>query len=48
MGAMYTAMCYSLAELSAAIPTTCGAYSCARRALAPLGGFMTGTAVLIE
>ncbi len=48
MGAMYTAMCFSLAELSSAIPTTGGGYGFARRALGPLGGFMTGTAVLIE
>ena len=48
MGAMYTAMCFSLAELSSAIPATGGGYGFARRALGPLGGFMTGTAVLIE
>jgi ethanolamine permease len=48
MGAMYTAMCFSLAELSSAIPAAGGGYGFARRALGPLGGFMTGTAVLIE
>jgi ethanolamine permease len=48
MGTMYTAMCFALAELSSAIPTTGGGYGFARRALGPLGGFMTGTAILIE
>jgi ethanolamine permease len=45
---MYTAMVFSLAELSSTIPTAGGGYGFARRAMGPLGGFMTGTAILIE
>jgi ethanolamine permease len=48
MAIMYTAMVFSLAELSSMIPTAGGGYGFARRALGPLGGFMTGTAILIE
>src|SRR5919112_2718015 len=47
MATMYTAMVFSLAELSTTIPTAGGGYGFARRALGPLGGFMTGTAILI-
>ncbi|MBA2513098.1 MAG: ethanolamine permease [Solirubrobacterales bacterium] len=48
MAVMYTCMVFSLAELSSTIPTAGGGYGFARRALGPLGGFMTGTAILIE
>ncbi|MCC7086431.1 MAG: ethanolamine permease [Pirellulales bacterium] len=48
MAVMYTCMCFALAELSAAIPTAGGGYGFARRAFGPLGGFLTGTAILIE
>ena len=48
MGAMYTCMVLSLAELSASLPTAGGGYSFARRALGPTGGFLTGTAILLE
>ena len=48
MGTMYTCMVFSLAELSACLPTAGGGYSYARRALGPTGGFMTGTAILLE
>jgi ethanolamine permease len=48
MATMYTAMVFALAELSAALPTAGGGYAFARRALGPLGGYMTGTAILIE
>jgi ethanolamine permease len=48
MATMYTAMVFALAELSSTIPTAGGGYGFARRALGPLGGFMTGTAILIE
>lgn len=48
MAIMYFAMVFSLAELSAALPTAGGGYSFARRAFGPLGGFMTGAAILIE
>jgi ethanolamine permease len=45
---MYTAMVFSLAELSSALPTAGGGYTFARRAMGPWGGFLTGTAILIE
>ncbi len=48
MATMYVAMVFSLAELSSTIPTAGGGYGFARRALGPWGGFMTGTAILIE
>ena len=48
MGTMYTAMIFALAELSSTIPTAGGGYGFARRAMGPLGGFATGTAILIE
>ncbi|MFE4637465.1 ethanolamine permease [Streptomyces sp. NPDC056773] len=48
MGAMYACLVYSLAELSAILPTAGGGYGFARRALGTWGGFLTGTAILIE
>ena len=48
MATMYTAMVFSLAELSAALPTAGGGYAFARRAMGPWGGYLTGTAILIE
>src|ERR671917_18148 len=48
MATMYTAMVFGLAELSSTIPTAGGGDGFARRALGPLGGFATGTAILIE
>jgi len=48
MAIMYTAMVLGLAELSSALPVTGAGYGFARRALGPLGGFATGTAILIE
>ena len=45
---MYFALCFSLAELSPALPHTGGAYSFARTAMGPLGGFVTGLAESIE
>jgi ethanolamine permease len=48
MATMYACMVFGLAELSAALPTSGGGYAFARRALGPLGGFATGTAILIE
>lgn len=48
MGVMYLAMVFGLAELSSTISTTGGGYAFARRALGPWGGFLTGTAILIE
>lgn len=48
MGLMYTTMCLALAEMASIIPTAGGGYGFARRALGPWGGFLTGTAVLLE
>lgn len=48
MATMYTCMVFGLAELASAIPVAGGGYGFARRALGPLGGFATGTAILIE
>jgi ethanolamine permease len=48
MATMYTTMVFSLAELSSMIPTAGGGYGFARRAFGPWGGFLTGTAILIE
>ncbi|MFE7117552.1 ethanolamine permease [Streptomyces sp. NPDC057654] len=48
MGLMYTCMVFSLAELASVLPTAGGGYGFARRALGPWGGFLTGTAILIE
>lgn len=48
MAAMYAFMVFGLAELSSSIPTAGGGYGFARRAMGPLGGFLTGTAILLE
>lgn len=48
MALMYTTMVFGLAELTAAIPTVGGGYGFARRAMGPLGGFLTGSAILVE
>ena len=48
MAVMYTTMIFSLAELSATIPSAGGGYGFARRAFGPFGGFLTGTAILLE
>jgi ethanolamine permease len=48
MGTMYLCMVLGLAELASALPTAGAGYGFARRALGPLGGFATGTAILIE
>jgi ethanolamine permease len=45
---MYWCLCFSLAELSPALPHTGGAYSFARSTLGPFGGFVTGLAESIE
>ena len=46
--AMYLGLIYSLAEMSPALPHTGGAYSFARSAMGPWGGFITGLAESIE
>lgn len=48
MALMYFSMVFSLAELSSSLPTAGGGYSYARRAFGPTGGFMAGSAILIE
>jgi ethanolamine permease len=48
MAVMYTCMVLGLAEMASAIPVAGAGYGFARRALGPLGGFATGTAILIE
>ncbi|MFV0461091.1 MAG: ethanolamine permease [Actinomycetales bacterium] len=45
---MYLAMVLGMAELSSALPAAGGGYTFARRALGPWGGFLTGSAILIE
>jgi ethanolamine permease len=46
--AMYLGLIFSLAEMSAAMPHTGGAYSFARSAMGPWGGFVTGLAENME
>ena len=48
IGLMYLLMIYSISEMSAAMPHTGGAYSFARSAMGPWGGFVTGFAETIE
>ncbi len=48
IGFMYICLCASIGEMSAALPHTGGAYSFARTALGPWGGFTTGLAENIE
>ncbi len=45
---MYLFIAYSIAEMSPALPHTGGAYSFARTAMGPWGGFVTGLAETIE
>ena len=45
---MYLCLCFSISEMAAAMPHTGGAYSFARTALGPWGGFITGLAEVIE
>lgn len=48
IGLMYVILCFCLAEMSPALPHTGGAYSFARSAMGPWGGFVTGLAENIE
>jgi ethanolamine permease len=48
MAIMYLTLVLSLAEMSAAIPAAGGGYSFARQVMGPVGGYLTGLAVLIE
>jgi ethanolamine permease len=45
---MYFGLCYSIAEMSPALPHTGGAYSFGRSAMGPWGGFITGLAENVE
>ena len=45
---MYLGLCYSIAEMSPALPHTGGAYSFGRTSMGPWGGFVTGVAESIE
>lgn len=45
---MYFTLVFSIGEMSAAMPHTGGAYSFARAAMGPWGGFVTGLAETIE
>jgi ethanolamine permease len=48
MAVMYYGLVYSIAEMSPALPHTGGAYSFARSAMGPWGGFLTGLAENME
>ncbi len=45
---MYIGMCFSIAEMSPALPHTGGAYSFGRTAMGPWGGFVTGLGESME
>src|SRR2546428_12670081 len=45
---MYYGLCFSIAEMAPALPHTGGAYSFARSAIGPWGGFVTGLAENME
>jgi ethanolamine permease len=48
IGVMYLLMVFSIAEMSATMPHTGGAYSFGRSAMGPWGGYVTGLAETIE
>jgi len=48
MTVLYVGLCFSIAEMSPALPHTGGAYSFARSALGPFGGYVTGLAENME
>jgi ethanolamine permease len=48
MTAMYVGLCFSLAEMSPALPHAGGAYSFARTAMGPWAGYITGLAENME
>ncbi|KAA8733272.1 ethanolamine permease [Acinetobacter qingfengensis] len=45
---MYLCMSFAMSEMSTMLPTAGGGYSFARVAFGPFGGYLTGTAILIE
>ena len=48
MTAMYAGLCFSIAEMAPALPHAGGAYSFARTAMGPWGGYITGLAENME
>jgi ethanolamine permease len=48
MTALYIGLCFSIAEMSPALPHTGGAYSFARTSMGPWGGYITGLAENME
>ncbi len=48
MTLLYIGLCYSIAEMSPALPHAGGAYSFARTAMGPWGGYITGLAENME
>ncbi len=48
MTVLYICLCFSIAELSPALPHTGGAYSFARTTMGPWGGYLTGLAENME
>ena len=48
MTVLFTGLCFSLAEMSPALPHTGGAYSFARTAMGPWAGYLTGLAENME
>jgi ethanolamine permease len=48
MTAMYAGLCYSIAEMSPALPHAGGAYSFARTSMGPWAGYITGLAENME
>src|SRR5205807_4587705 len=48
MTVMYAGLCFSIAEMSPALPHTGGAYSFARTAMGPWVGYVTGLAENME
>ena len=48
MTLLFAALCFSIAEMASALPHTGGAYSFARTAMGPWGGFITGLAENME
>lgn len=45
---MYLCLCLSMSEMATMMPTAGGGYSFARAAFGPLGGYLTGIAILLE
>src|SRR5260370_36942721 len=48
MTVMYAGLCFSIAEMSPALPHTGGAYSFGRTSMGPWGGYITGLAENME